>query len=934
VGFPNPIWGDARTEEGWGTAITWSGLNFIAGAPTALELQGIIKVYTCTIPDPAIGMVCDWKTTVNGPQPSSVGSAVNFGFDVQSVGDYITVSAPGVQKLFVYTITSLLGVAASTPLSSITGPSKSVEFGKAVAICGVPGGYGTNNDFVSLILAISDRSFKNEAKSGRSSGIVYIYTSTDHGTSWRPQQKITSPTLISTTTQPDYFFGDQVVMNSLGLLAIGVGGSGFVYLYDCIFEEPYTCIPLTQSVITPQSPLPLVRGMAVYSLAMNKDMLVIGEPSLKTKQGALVNEGAVLLYGLVDISSAPSALPTVAPSRLASTTGTPTSTQTNYFDNKRFQLLTTLYPDPVDSTAQSPAFFGGNIAVSDSNILAVGAPGGANGLGTTYIYHCSAGVCDGKGTNVYFQKLICDSIACQQGAAYFSAMALSETGAVLAKGNEGASRLAPDGNVLKVSGNIQIWHADSRIPLTFAPTPLPTVVPTVAPTSLPSAAPTRDRWISSVPTPTRGGWFNCSFTVIQDLTGSSLDINALRADLVSIKQVLQETIADALSLRPGMIKVNSITPVVDSQRRKRLLARMKDPVSQRRALTSSVPTIAVNYTVTFNYLELGYADKGYFAAYLDLTDMLRKRVSEGTAVNDPQNGLVSSFAGESWFTQDMRLYAPDLSALKSAESAYLFEYIGKLSAGTRDPTSAPTPRPTEHPTPADTKKVDETAPPTNMPSVTVKAESASTGQKTAKHNVTLISGLVVGIFFGALLIMYLYRQWVLGKDDSKPQVYDDDKNDEGYYNDEVAVNPIYHNNGGPSRIIVGDAPDGSGAFAGPGRRASGWTGGGPGPAPGPGPGQDVHSSVSSDYYLDEYSNPGFGVVRPASAMPLTRGSVSRLSPGASPMPSFPQAPTPPRLQVGPALGPPGQMGLPQNLPPSAPLRPFAPPQKPRFYDDL
>jgi len=284
---------------------------------------------------------------------------------------------------------------------------------------------------------------------------------------------------------------------------------------------------------------------------------------------------------------------------------------------------------------------------------------------------------------------------------------------------------------------------------------------------------------------------------------------------------------------------------------------------------------------------------------------------------------VPSFAGESWFTQDMRLYAPDMSALKSAESAYLIEYIGKLSAGTRDPTSAPTPRPTENPTPADTEKVKETAPPTNMPSVTVEAESASTGQETAKHNVTLISGLVVGIFFGALLIMYLYRQWVLGKDDGKPQVYDDDKNDDGYYNDEVAVNPIYHNNGGPSRVVVGD-----------GRRASGWTGGGPGPAPGPGPGQDVRSSVSSDYYPDEYSNPGFGVVRPASAMPMTRGSVSRLSPGTSPMPAFPQAPTPPRLQVGPALGPPGQMGLPQNLPPSAPLRPFAPPQKPRFYDDL
>jgi hypothetical protein len=877
-------------------------------------------------------MVCDWKSTVNGPQPSSVGSAVNFGFDVQSVGDYITVSAPGVAKLFLYTITSLLGAAAATPVSSITGPSKSVEYGKAVAFCGVPGGYGTNNDFVSLILAISDRSFKNEAKSGRSTGIVYIYTSTDHGTNWLSSQKITSPTLSSTSTQQDYFFGDQVAMNSLGLLAIGVGGSGIVYLYDCIFEEPYTCIPLIQSVITPQSPLPLVRGMAVYSLAMNKDMLVIGEPSLKTQQGAVSNEGSVLLYGLVDISSAPSAMPTVAPSRLASTTGSPTSSQeAGYFDNKRFQLLTTLYPDPADSTAQSPAFFGGNIAVSDSNILAVGAPGGANGLGTTYIYHCSAGVCDGKGTNVYFQKLICDSIACQQGAAYFSAMALSETGAILAKGNEGASRLAPDSKALQNLGNVQIWHADSRIPLTFAPTPLPTVVPTVAPTSLPTAAPSSDRWISSAPTPTRGGWFNCSFTVIQDFTGPSLDINAVKADLVSIKQVLQQTIADVLSLRFGMIKVNRIIPVTDIQRRKRLLARMKDPISQRRALTSSVPMIEVNYTVTFNYLELGYADKGYYAAYLDLADTLRKRVSEGTAVNDPQNGLVSSFADESWFTQDMRLNAPDMSALKSAESAYLIEDIGKLFAGTRDPTSAPTPRPTESPTPEDTKKVDETAPPTNMPSVTVQAES--TGQATTKHNVTLISGLVVGIFFAALLVMYLYRQWVLGNLDSKRVIYDDDeKNGEGYYNDEAAVNPIYNNNGGPSRVIVGDAPDGSGAFAGPARRASGWNGGGP--VPGPGQGQDMRSSVSSDYYLDEYSNPGFGVVRPASAMPLARGSISRLSPGGSPMPAFPQAPTPPRLQVSPALGPPGQMGLPQNLPPAAPLRPFAPPQKPQTFNDV
>lgn len=1000
---PNPFWGDSETGSGFGSVLVWNGLTLLAGASHDGDGDGMVEVFDCG-PNPEAGPTspllnpfqCTFNTKViYGDGSGSRLADAEFGWDVVTSDHFVAVAAPGVQQVAIYSISDLDSgdseEKAITPdtLFVITAEPKgdplTSDWGRAIALVAVPGedhddhGHLSESEHHGMILAVSDGVYTN-AK-GASTGRVYIYTSVSDASTWTLSQTLTSPTFNALPPVPlisqDRYFGDELKMSSMGVMVVGVGGSGVVYLYDCAFEPPFLCSPLKRSPkISPPSKLPLNELRAEYSIAINSGILVMGYPS---SNGDI---GSALVYSLVEVSASPTAYPTVSPSRLpypplpGAPTGAPTL-PVDYFDNYQFKLTQTLVPDPSDTNKESTAWFASNIAINDNSLVAIGAPGAESGYGTVYMYHCPLGKCYGKEGNDYFQKMYCFSHNCTQDAEYASVMALSDTGAFLAKGNEGATF----GNEMSTAdlGNFELWWSDARIPLTWTPTPVPTAQPTLEPSAFATLAPTPTaEHTTSVPTPTEKGQFNCTFTVIQEFTGPDLNIHAIDADFESIVDVLTRTIAQvwnhpvdfehfsdsiSVAIQPENIEILSITGVGSNHRALGSTSTSteldegttvqpalwsRDP-EIRSLAAASVPmfTIQVKYRVTFDYIDLGYADLGYFALFEGLVNELRFDMSQTTAVNNATATppLLHSYYDESWFTQRVRYNAPVGSALKSAESAYAIPEP-LFIAHTRLPTPEPTPLPTEEATRV-----------TEAPTGTVETESAS-GSLKSSHNLPLIAGITVGVFVLALVALFYYRRWVMAgggrseKEGSHSEDYGDFQEQQSTYGDEEQTNPIYRQNNPGNRVEYDRNSDP--AF----RRASGWSGQDPNAGDAyqySGEGQP--SPYESPNYMDQ-ANPGFKQVQRASLLPVnTRGSFSRLTPGgqlappqAPPLMAPPVAPTVPQI-FNPLL-PPGALpatnfGMPQNLPslprlggiPGAPsptgrLKPFAPPKHNALHEDL
>lgn len=978
---PNPIWGDTPTGNAWGTVVAWNGMNLLASASANRDDDGSLEVFSCSensgVGDSGPTVECSFVSLISGPE----GSKVEFGWDVTTAGRVVAVSSPGILEVEVYDIADVLqgtthDGARVDPLARIACPNRNLvssEFGRTIALCALPGWDNpdvTGTAHKGMILAVSDEAFVNNVKDGTSTGKVYIYVSLSDATTWELKQSISSPSLASLSLPQDKYFGSKIAISSLGVLAVGVGGSGAVYIYDCDFHTYYCSMFKQKMPIKPPSPLTLNSEFHVeYSLAINKDTLLIGQPS------AFTDSGVVYVYGLVNPTGMPTPQPTVAPSRGASLA------PTGFFDEYSFSLVLTLRPDPIDTNHNFSAYFGANMAINDNAIIAIGAPGGADGWGTTYMYHCGIpGQCHGKDGHTYFQKMDCFGRHCEQGLDYYSAMALSATGALLAKGNEGAT-LGTDTDQTD-NGNIEIWFADNRIPMTFAPTAEPSQTPTPAPSILPTPNPSSSDQLTT-PAPTSQTPFNSSFTVLQALSGPSISQKAIDAGIQSVKQVLKITISkmygnrvlaaapdqggnNAPLIGPDWININWVRVV----NQKRSLAgeslataiSVRDPLI-RRSLTTS--TMWVNYTVTFDYIKLGFANEGYVAAFDHLVTALRKEIGPGTAVTDSSSRppLKPSFPDESYFTQMLRLNAPDGSLLKSAESDYTItepKFISGIQAQIMVPSMQPPPVPSGEP-----PLVPSMQPPpvptlffSEAPSASSELSELSENKTVVKsnHNIPMIAGIAVGAFFLVLFLLYFFRKMTNESNDKNESNVPSREEDYHFQdNDSVSrqsINPIYNNNAGPSRIEFGNdrfyGDDGSL------RRVSEWNGSATNP---------IQEQQPPDY-LDQ-NNPGFKLVQPGGFS--SRGSVApRLSlsqqqnPNVPPalLPFMPQGglmspPTMPQQPIGmptpPArLGapiPPGQIafGLPANLPPSttrlgAPvlpndgrLKPFTP-QKPSFHD--
>jgi len=877
--------------------LAWSGTALLIGVSGGQGDDGSMQTFNCGPAPGTSPFQCSFVSKI-----LFATSAAEFGADIATADQFVAVAAPGTQQVGIYTISSLLDSTTPSgllvpPLATITMPGRAqttatTDFGRSIALFAAPG--STDTDAASsthngMLLAVSDDVFTNGATKAFSTGRVFIYTSASDATQWSLTQTLVSPTFNATPpiipALQDKFYGDELVFNSKGILAVGVGYTGSVYLYDC---DSLTCLPLKQGIISPPAEVLLDKedDRVFYALAINKDMLIVGQPSTKGEVGA------TYLYGLTQVSGAPSPQPTVAPHRIVSSLR-PTFSPTGFYDSYRFVLSQTLVPDASDSlgiNATSP-FFGSNVAINDNNLIAVGSPGSNGGFGTVYLYHCpEATQCDGKGGKSYFQKLDCFSRDCSQGVDYTSDIALSATGALLAKGNEGASLgsvVSPTDN-----GNVQLWWADDRIPLTFSPTPDPTLAPTLAPSALPTLGPTPAYELTtSVPTPTINSpdRFESFFTVVQQFTGPSLDMAAVRADNASIAQTLQLTISEvwrhpfdavqsdiSADIPPAAISILNIEPVPAGQ----VTWRPKDPAIRR--LQGTAPTIAVTYAVKFDYIALGWANEGLYALFDALVRELRNDISQDTAVTNQTAGLEPSYFEESWFTQHMRYNAPDMSCLKSADSAISIP-DPVLVALTQGPSAPPSPRPTG------------TSNPTTLPTRPVSTESSASLK--SKANITVISSVTIVVFVLAIAAMYYYRQWLLnknGRDKGDDDNYEDDYQFNAGHDAGQAVNPIYSSEGGGARIDFDGSPHDSSAF----RRASGWSG----PAAGPAyPTQQLqppqHPGVyESPAYMDQ-NNPGFKIVQRASLMPTNtqRGSISRLSPAGSSI----QPPAAPPLMAPP-----------------------------------